>query len=79
MEARAPIPIFGNIGNTDQRSKIDTFNIAPTYTRVISNNLVFNFGAYVRKDRLQLLSEQQPTGRSRTPICKLSPSPNTAR
>ena len=43
-------PIFGNIGNTDQRSKIVTFNIAPTYTRVVNEYSVFNFGAYVRRD-----------------------------
>ncbi len=45
-----PDPVFGTVGNTDQRSKIQTFNIAPTYTRTISNNSVFNFGAYFRKD-----------------------------
>jgi hypothetical protein len=43
-------PTFGNVGNTDQRSQIGTFNIAPTYTRVISNNSVLNFGGYVRRD-----------------------------
>ena len=43
-------PVFGNVGNTDQRSKIGTFNISPTYTRVISTNSVLNFGAWVRKD-----------------------------
>jgi Carboxypeptidase regulatory-like domain/TonB-dependent Receptor Plug Domain len=43
-------PIFGNVGNTDQRSKIETFNIAPTYTRIVSPNSVFNFGAFIRKD-----------------------------
>ena len=43
-------PVFGNVGNADQRSKIETFDIAPTYTRVIGTNSVFNFGAYVRKD-----------------------------
>src|SRR6202522_3052768 len=43
-------PIFGNVGDTDQRSKIGTFNIAPTYTRTIGNNAVFNFGGYVRRD-----------------------------
>jgi hypothetical protein len=43
-------PVFGNVGNTDQRSKIETFNIAPTYTRIIGANSVFNFGPYVRKD-----------------------------
>src|SRR3984957_238463 len=43
-------PEIGVVGNTDQRSKIGTFNISPTYTRVIGNNSVFNFGGFVRKD-----------------------------
>ena len=43
-------PVFGNVGNADQRSKIGTFNIAPTYTRVLSTNSVLNFGAWIRKD-----------------------------
>jgi hypothetical protein len=45
-----PNPVFDNVGNADQRSKIQTFNIAPTYSRTIGNNSVFNFGAYFRKD-----------------------------
>src|ERR1700729_3368780 len=28
-------PVFGNVGNTDQRSKIGTFNISPSYTHTI--------------------------------------------
>ena len=43
-------PTFVNVGNTDQHSKIGTFNIAPTYTHVINNNSVLNFGGYIRKD-----------------------------
>jgi hypothetical protein len=43
-------PVFGNVGDADQRSKIGTFNIAPTYTRVIGADSVFNFGGYVRRD-----------------------------
>jgi hypothetical protein len=43
-------PVFGNVGNADQRSKIGTINISPTYTRVIGNNTVFNLGAFVRRD-----------------------------
>jgi len=43
-------PTFVNVGNTDQRSTIETYNISPTYTHVISNNSVLNFGGYVRKD-----------------------------
>ena len=43
-------PVFGNVGNTDQKSKIETFNIAPTYTRVLSDTAVLSFGLYARKD-----------------------------
>ena len=43
-------PVFDNVGNADQRSKIGTFNISPTYTRIIGNNSVFNLGAFVRRD-----------------------------
>ena len=43
-------PVIGLVGNTDQRSKIETFDIAPLYTRVIGTNAVLNFGGYVRKD-----------------------------
>jgi hypothetical protein len=45
-----PDPVFANIGNTDQRSKIETFDIAPTYTRIFGTNAVLNFGGYVRRD-----------------------------
>jgi Carboxypeptidase regulatory-like domain len=43
-------PVFANVGDADQRSQIETFNISPTYTRVVSSNAVFNFGIYARKD-----------------------------
>ncbi len=43
-------PVFGNVGNADQGSKINTFNISPTYTRIISNYAVLNIGAFIRKD-----------------------------
>ena len=45
-----PAPATGAVGNTDQRSQIDTFNISPTYTRIVSANSVFNLGAFARKD-----------------------------
>ncbi len=42
---------FGNdVGDTDQHSKIETFNIAPAYTRLLGQNSVFNLSPYVRKD-----------------------------
>ncbi len=53
-------PVFGNLGNTDQRSKIDTFNISPAYTRIVSNNSVFNFGAWVRKDNYAYYPSPDP-------------------
>ena len=53
-------PKFGNVGNTDQRSKINTFNIAPTYTHVISNNAVFNLGLYLRKDDYDYFPSNNP-------------------
>ena len=43
-------PVIGSVGNTDQHSKIETFDIAPLYTRVIGTDAVLNFGGYVRRD-----------------------------
>ncbi len=37
-------------GIMDQRSKIGTFDIAPTYTRTLSPSAVLTFGGYVRRD-----------------------------
>jgi Carboxypeptidase regulatory-like domain/TonB-dependent Receptor Plug Domain len=45
-----PQPVFANVGNTDQKSRIETFDIAPTYTRIFGTNAVLNLGAYVRRD-----------------------------
>src|ERR1700720_2381299 len=35
-------PVFGNVGNTDQRAKIETFDIAPLYTHLIGSNGIFH-------------------------------------
>ena len=43
-------PNFNNVGNTDQSSKIDTFNVAPTFTHIVNNDMVLNLGAFIRKD-----------------------------
>ena len=45
-----PDPVFGNVGDTDQKSRIQTFDIAPTYTRIFGTSSIFNFGIYVRRD-----------------------------
>jgi hypothetical protein len=53
-------PAFGTIGNTDQHSKIGTFNISPTYTRIIGNYMVLNFGAFVRQDNYNYFPSRNP-------------------
>lgn len=40
-------PLFGNVGNTDQHSKIGTFDIAPSYQKIIGANALFALGLYV--------------------------------
>jgi len=60
-------PTFGDVGNADQLSKIGTFNISPTYTRILSTNAVLNVGAFVRKD----LYNYFPSG---NPLADLGPS-----
>ena len=41
----------GNVvGPTDQRALIKSFNIAPTWTRVVSPTTVFSLGGWVRRD-----------------------------
>jgi carboxypeptidase family protein/TonB-dependent receptor-like protein len=52
---------YGNpVGVTDQRSKIGTFNIAPTWTHLINANAVFTLGAFVRKDQYNYYPSSNP-------------------
>lgn len=53
-------PIFGVVGDADQHSKIGTFNISPTYTRVIGNSSVLNVGAFVRRDNYNYYPSANP-------------------
>ncbi len=53
-------PVFANVGNTDQHSKIGTINISPTYTRIIGNDAVLNIGAYVRRDHYNYYPSGNP-------------------
>lgn len=55
-----PAPQLGTIGDTDQHSQIQTFNISPTYTRVVTNYSVFNLGAFVRKDYYHYYPSNNP-------------------
>lgn len=42
-------------GHTDQRSKIETWLFAPTYTRILSSNAVLNIAPYLRRDDFSYL------------------------
>jgi hypothetical protein len=48
------------VGPTDQRSQIKTFNIAPSWTRLISNTTVFTLGTYVRRDQYNYYPSSNP-------------------
>jgi Carboxypeptidase regulatory-like domain/TonB-dependent Receptor Plug Domain len=48
------------VGPTDQRSQIRTFNIAPTWTRVLSPTTIFTFGVYARQDQYNYYPSSDP-------------------
>ncbi len=48
------------VGAADQRSKIGTFNIAPSWTRLISANTVLTVGAFVRRDAYNYYPSTDP-------------------
>jgi len=53
-------PMFGSIGNTDQRSKILTYNFSPTYTRTLGTYSVFTLGTYIRRDGYNYYPSNNP-------------------
>ncbi|MGA7697031.1 MAG: TonB-dependent receptor [Candidatus Sulfotelmatobacter sp.] len=48
------------VGPTDQRSKIGTFNIAPSWTHVLNTHAVFTLGAFVRRDNYNYYPSSNP-------------------
>jgi hypothetical protein len=48
------------VGPTDQRSQIKTFNIAPSWTRLINNATVFSLGTFVRHDQYNYYPSSDP-------------------
>ena len=48
------------VGPTDQRSKIQTYNIAPTWTRLINPSLVFTLNGFVRHDGYNYYPSENP-------------------
>jgi hypothetical protein len=54
-------PVSGApLGPTDQRSQIKTYNVAPTWTHLISTKAVFTFGGFVRKDQFNFYPSADP-------------------
>ncbi len=54
-------PITGDpLGPTDQRSKIKTLNIAPTWTHVLSPSAVLTLGAFMRTDEFNYYPSADP-------------------
>jgi len=52
---------FGNsVGDADQRSKIETYNIAPTWTHIFNPNTVSNLGVYIRRDAFSYFPSNNP-------------------
>lgn len=49
-----------NTGPTDQRSQIQTIDIAPTYTRTINDQSVLNVGSFVRRDSYNYYPSNNP-------------------
>jgi hypothetical protein len=48
------------VGPTDQRSKIGTFNIAPSWTRLLNDHAVFTLGGWVRRDGYNYYGSNNP-------------------
>jgi hypothetical protein len=48
------------VGSQDQRSKIGTFNIAPSWTHLLNTSTVFTFGGYVRRDEYNYYPSANP-------------------
>ncbi len=54
-------PITGaQLGPSDQRSQIKTFDFAPTWTHIINPNSVFTFGAWWRQDQYNYYPSRNP-------------------
>jgi hypothetical protein len=54
-------PLDGTLlGQTDQHSKIGTFNIAPSWTHLINSSTVFTLGGFVRRDHFNYYPSADP-------------------
>ncbi len=48
------------VGSQDQRSKIRTFNVAPTWTRLLNPHSVLTLGAFARQDQYNYYPSDNP-------------------
>ncbi len=48
------------VGPTDQRAQIKTFNIAPSWTRLLNPSTVLTFGGFVRRDQYNYYPSGNP-------------------
>jgi hypothetical protein len=48
------------LGNTDQRSKIETVDFAPSWTHTLSSSAVSNLGVYIRRDAYNYYPSNNP-------------------
>jgi hypothetical protein len=48
------------VAPADQRSQIKTFNIAPSWTRLLSNTTVFTLGTFIRHDQYNYYASDNP-------------------
>jgi hypothetical protein len=53
-------PFRNPVPQTDQRAQIRTFDIAPSWTRVIGANTVINVGGFLRRDQFQYIPSANP-------------------
>ena len=67
------------VGPTDQRSKIGTYNVAPTWTHLINSSTVLTFGAFVRRDQFNYYGSDNPFADLGPRIFNKSPPVNTGR
>jgi len=48
------------VGSQDQHSQITTFNLAPTWTRLLNSTTVITFGGWVRRDQYNYYPSANP-------------------
>jgi hypothetical protein len=53
-------PLGNVVGPTDQRSQIQTYNIAPSWTRLMNSSTVLTVGGFVRRDQYNYYPSGDP-------------------